>query len=87
MEIIKTDTDELNAVLTVKLSPEDYQKEYDATLKTYKKQINLPGFRPGKIPTGVIKKKYGKSILAEEINKILGKSLQNYIIENKLGKS
>ena len=64
--------DALNAVLTVKISNEDY-KEFvsKSSLKNHRKQVQLPGFRKGHVPTTVIKKKYGPSILAEEIDKLL----------------
>jgi len=84
MDIKQENIDDLNAIVKIKISPEDYQNQYEASLKKYKSQMNLPGFRPGKIPTGVVKKKYGKSILAEEINRILSDSLHNHIQKNEL---
>ena len=65
--------DSLNAILTVKITNEDYNAPYEASLKTHRKQMQLPGFRKGHVPTSIIKKKYGPSILAEEIDKILNK--------------
>ncbi len=84
MNITKTEIDPLNAVLTVKLEPVDYQTQYDNALKSHQKKVNMPGFRPGKVPVGLVKKMYGKSILADEINKLLSDSLHKYITENKL---
>ena len=69
MDINQESIDELNALVKIKISPEDYQEKFESSLKKYRKQVNLPGFRAGKIPMAVVKKKYGKSILAEEINK------------------
>lgn len=84
MNITKQNIDELNAVVKVKVGPEDYQLKVDSALKDYQKKVNMPGFRPGKVPVGIVKKMYGKSILAEEINKLLSDSLYKYISENKI---
>ena len=84
MNIIKEDINELNAVLKVKVGPEDYQARVDSALKEYQKKANIPGFRPGKVPAGMIKKMYGKSILVDEINKLLSDSLHKYLTESKL---
>ncbi len=84
MDIIKEQVDSLNAVIKIKLTPEDYQSQVDKSLKEYSKKVSLPGFRPGKVPSGMVKKMHGKSILIEEINKILSNSLHNYISENKI---
>ena len=84
MDIVRENVDDLNAVLTVKVQPEDYKEQYDSTLKNYRKQANIPGFRPGKIPMGVIKKRFGKSVLAEEMNKVINDGIHNYISENKI---
>ena len=62
----------------------DYKESFENSLKSYKKQVQLPGFRKGHIPTTVIKKKYGPSILAEEIYKLLNETIYKHITENKL---
>jgi trigger factor len=74
----------LNAVLKVKVVAEDYLPKVETALKDYQKKANIPGFRPGKVPTGMIKKMYGKSILVDEINKLLNDSLYKYLNENKI---
>ena len=84
MDFTKEKIDELNAVVKVKLGPQDYEDRVEKILKDYQKKANVPGFRPGKVPSGMIKKMYGKSILVDEINKILHDSLNGYITENKL---
>jgi len=84
MDILENKINELNSVLTVKISADDYKANYEDSLKKAKKQISLPGFRPGHVPTSVVKKKYGASILAEEIDKILNEALQNHIKDNEL---
>jgi trigger factor len=84
MNITREDIGNLNAVLKVELTPEDYQAKVEKTLKEHQRKANLPGFRPGKVPFGVIKKMYGGSITAEELNKTVSESLNSYILENKL---
>ena len=84
MDISVNKIDALNAVLTVKISNEDYKTPYESSLRNHRKQMQLPGFRKGHVPTSIIKKKYGPSILAEEIDKILNKSIYDHITENKL---
>jgi trigger factor len=84
MNIIQENIDELNAVLKVKVAAEDYLPKVDSALREHQKKASVPGFRPGKVPTGMIKKMYGKSILMDEINKLLNDSLYNYLHENKI---
>jgi trigger factor len=84
MNIIQENIDELNAVLKVKVVAEDYLPKVENALKDYQKKANIPGFRPGKVPTGMIKKMYGKSIMVDEINKLLNDSLYKYLNENKI---
>ncbi|MCG8573547.1 MAG: trigger factor [Flavobacteriales bacterium] len=84
MNVVEEKIDDLNAVLRVTVSPEDYQEKVNKTLKDYSKQANIPGFRPGKIPFSLIKKKYGKSVLAEELNKVINQSLHDFIQTNQL---
>ena len=84
MDVSVKNRDALNAVLTVKISNKDYATPYENSLKNYRKQIQMPGFRKGHVPASIVKKKYGPSILAEEIDKILNKSIYDHITENKL---
>lgn len=84
MDITRTDVDELNAQLTIKLDPKDYQERVGSILSDYKKKMNMPGFRPGKVPMGMVKKMYGKAVLAEELNKVFSDKLMKYLTENKL---
>jgi trigger factor len=79
----KENVDELNAVISVKISPDDYQPKVDKAMKEYAKKAQIPGFRKGMVPVGMIKKMYGKSLMVDEINKLLGESVHNYIVENK----
>lgn len=84
MKISLTSVDKVNGIIEVNIVKEDYQEKVDNALKTYKKKASVPGFRPGHVPMGMIVKMYGKSILADEINKLVGESLYKYIQENKL---
>ena len=74
----------VNARLVVSIAEADYKPQVDKKLKDYRKQASIKGFRPGMVPAQLIQKMYGKSILIDEINQLLGKSVQEYIRENKL---
>jgi trigger factor len=84
MNIEKKAIDAVNVVLTLQVTKEDYQEKVEKTLREYRKKANVPGFRPGMVPAGLLKKMYGKAILAEEVNKLISDSLYNYIKENNL---
>jgi trigger factor len=84
MQITQEKIDEKNALLKIKVEPTDYNDRYSEALKRARKQVQMPGFRPGKIPMGVIKSRYGKSLLAEEMNEVLNQSIQSYIAEQNL---
>lgn len=84
MNISKKDINALNAELSITLTPADYETKVDNAIKKVQKQAAMPGFRPGKVPVGLIKKQHGKSILVDEINKILNEALYNYINDNKI---
>jgi len=84
MNISKKDINALTAELSITLTPSDYETKVENAIKKVQKQATLPGFRPGKVPVGLIKKQHGKSILVDEINKILNETLYNYINENKI---
>jgi trigger factor len=84
MNVVEEKVDALNAILRVQIKQEDYAQKVETTLKDYRKQANLPGFRPGKTPFSLIKKKYGKAVLAEELNKAVNQSLGDFIQSNNL---
>lgn len=84
MNITKEQIDDLNAVVKVAVSKEDYQDKVEKILKDYRKQANIPGFRKGQVPMGLIKKQYGKAVLVDEINKLLQDNLNKYLTEEKL---
>jgi len=84
MNITQENTSDLTAIIKIELLKEDYQEKVKTLLKDYQKKANVPGFRPGKVPFGMINKLYGKSVLAEEVNKLISDSLNQYIIDNKI---
>ena len=76
--------DKINGLMTITLETADYQPEVDKTLKDYRKRANIPGFRPGQAPMGMIKRQFGPSVKVEAINKMLGEKLYEYVRENKI---
>lgn len=76
--------DKMNGLMTITLETADYQPEVDKTLKDYRKRANIPGFRPGQAPMGMIKRQYGPSVKVDAINKMLGEKLYEYVRENKI---
>ena len=84
MNISVENIDKVNAVMTAVVEPADYTEKYEKAIKEAKKKMNMPGFRPGMVPVGLIKKQFGVSILADEVNKVLQNGLFGYIRENKI---
>jgi trigger factor len=84
MNVIREDLNALNARLKVKVSPEDYQPKVSETLSKYRKTAKIPGFRPGHAPMGMIQKQYGKSVLFDEVSKMVTDAINNYISDEKL---
>ena len=84
MEVVLEQNSPTLASLKVKLTKDDYQPKIDKTIKDYSKKVNLKGFRPGKVPSHVIQRMYGKSILVDEVNNLLSTAVSSYIRENKL---
>lgn len=84
MEITLQKKNSTDAKITINLSEADYKNKYNEKLKEYGKKSQIKGFRPGKVPAGLIQKMYGKSILVEEVNELLSKSITEYIKEHNL---
>lgn len=84
MNITKENIDALNAVVKVEISSADYQDKVEKILQDYRKKADIPGFRKGQVPMGMVKKQYGKSVMIDEVNKLLQESLNNFLIEEKL---
>lgn len=84
MNITKKETDKLNAVVTVEISKEDYADKVNGILNNYRKTANIPGFRKGHVPMGMVKQQYGQAVLVEEVNKLLQENLHKFLNEEKL---
>lgn len=76
--------DKINGLMTIVLDEADYKEDVEKTLKDYRKKANVPGFRPGMVPMGLIKRQYGTAVKADAINKVVGEQLQQYIRDNKI---
>ena len=84
MDISKTDIDQLNSVINMTIDRKDYEKKVGSVLSDYRKNANIPGFRKGHVPMGMIKKQYEKAVIADEVNKLLRENLDKYIKDEKL---
>lgn len=84
MNILFENVDKVSALLTIQMEKADYEEKVNASLKNFRKKANLPGFRPGQVPMGLLKKRFGKEVLAEEVNKLLGEKLYGYIKDNNI---
>ncbi|MFD2566560.1 trigger factor [Pseudotenacibaculum haliotis] len=84
MNITKESVDALNAVVKVDIVAEDYQSKVEEILNDYRRKANIPGFRKGHVPMGMVKKQYGKSVMIDEVNKLLQESLNKFLVEEKL---
>jgi trigger factor len=84
MNISRENIDELNAILKIQVDKADYEEKVEKVLKDYRKKANMPGFRPGKVPFGLVRNMYGKAVLVEEVNKLVSESITNHISEEKL---
>jgi trigger factor len=76
--------DKINGLLTMTVEAADYQEQVEKTLKNYRRKAQVPGFRPGMVPMGMIKKQYGTAVKVDEVNKLMGEKLYEYIRENKI---
>ncbi|GAE14440.1 trigger factor [Bacteroides pyogenes] len=84
MNVSLQNIDKVSAELTVKLEKADYQAQVDKSLKSLRQKAQMPGFRKGMVPMSLVKKMYGKSVIAEEVNKVLQEAIYGYIRENKI---
>jgi len=84
MNITRENIDDLNAVVKVDIAKEDYSDKVEQILTDYRKTANIPGFRKGHVPMGMVKKQYGKAVLIDEVNKLLQDALSKYLTEEKL---
>lgn len=84
MNITRETIDELNGIIRINIEKDDYQAKVEDVLKDYRKKATMPGFRPGKVPAGLVKKMYGKAALVDEVNNLLTKELSKYLVDEKL---
>lgn len=84
MNITKNQISDLNAIITIEVAPADYQERVNKLVKQYQRTAKVPGFRPGHVPAGMIRKMFGKNLLADELNQLLSEKLGQYIYDNKL---
>lgn len=84
MQFNQTELKDMQMVLTLTIEPADYQEAVQKELKQIRQKANIPGFRPGMVPAGLVKKMYGKGVLADVLNKVVGEQLSKYIEDNKL---
>lgn len=84
MNVSFQNIDKVSALLTVKLEKADYQEKVDKSLKTFRQKAQIPGFRKGMVPMSLVKKMYGKSVVAEEVNKLLSEKVYDYIKSNNI---
>lgn len=84
MKVSFENPDKINGLLTITVEEADYKNEVDQTLKDYRKKANVPGFRPGQVPMGMIKRQYGGAVKMDAINKIVGEQINKYITDNKI---
>ena len=84
MKISFENPDKINGLLTIEVEEADYKPEVEKTLKDYRKRANVPGFRPGQAPMGMIKRQFGGQVKYETINKFLGQQIYKYVQDNKI---
>lgn len=84
MQITKSEIKDMTGVITMVVEPADYQEEVQKELRQIRQKANIPGFRPGMVPVGLVKKMYGKGVMADVINKTIGAKLGEYIEAEKL---
>lgn len=84
MNVKFENADKINGLITITIEQADYQEQVDKKLKDYRKKAQMPGFRPGMVPLGLIKKQYGTAVKVEEVNRVLGEKLYEYIRENNI---
>ncbi len=84
MKVSFENPDKINGLLTITVEEDDYKSEVDKTLKDYRKKANVPGFRPGQVPMGMIKRQFGSAVKMDAVNKIVGEQINKYIADNKI---
>jgi len=84
MKVTFENPDKVNGLMTLTVEEADYRQNVENTLKDYRKKANIPGFRPGRVPMGMIKRQFGTSVKVDVINKLIGEEIYKYVNENKI---
>jgi len=84
MKVTFENPDKVNGLMTITVEEADFKENVEKTLKNYRKKANVPGFRPGQVPMGLIKRQVGTSVKVDEINKLVGQEIYKYVQENKI---
>ena len=84
MKISFENPDKVNGLMTITVEEADYKENVEKTLKDYRKKANVPGFRPGQVPMGLIKRQFGTSVKMDAINKFVGEQIYKYVQDNKI---
>jgi trigger factor len=84
MKVTFENPDKVNGLMTITVEEADFKENVEKTLKNYRKKANIPGFRPGQVPMGLIKRQVGTSVKVDEINKLVGQEIYKYVQENKI---
>lgn len=84
MKVSFENPDKINGLLTITIEEDDYKNDVEKELKTYRKRANVPGFRPGMVPMGLIRRQYGNAVKMDVVNKKLGDEINKYITDNKI---
>ena len=84
MKISRKDNDALNTLITINIERNDFEDKFKKVLTDYRKKANIPGFRKGHVPMGMIKKQYETAVTADEVNKLLQQNLDQYLKEEKI---
>ena len=84
MNVSLLNNDTVSCIVKLEIEKNDYEAQVEKSLRQFRQKANMPGFRKGMVPLGLVKKMYGKSVLAEEINKLVSENLLKYIRENNI---
>ena len=84
MKVTFENPDKVNGLMTITVEEADFKENVEKTLKNYRKKANIPGFRPGQVPMGMIRRQVGTSVKVDEINKLVGQEIYKYVQENKI---
>ena len=84
MKVTFENPDKVNGLMTITVEEADFKENVEKTLKNYRKKANIPGFRPGQVPMGMIRRQVGTSVKVDEINKLVGQEIYKYVQENNI---